>query len=264
MEPFTAIAGGGSTVLDFVGGLIGNSSARKEAKRNREFQERMSSTAHQREVADLKAAGLNPMLSGMGGSGSSTPGGSQAAQSNPFEGAANSARDLSAKNMQTKINNAQIDNMEAENQRIREQTKQLQISNAQQGIMTPAYLEAGKAIESGIGGVKKLLGIQDAGDIVQDVLDAGSTIPTKLANGDLNIPSGALDLARLVGTEKSEARKWATGQKSFRDSLFDATRESVRINSAKKLDSETLRKWGVANRAGEAAKTRIHKWTPKP
>lgn len=48
----------------------------KEAAKNRSWQERMSNTAHQREVADLQKAGLNPVLSA--NSGASTPTGSTA------------------------------------------------------------------------------------------------------------------------------------------------------------------------------------------
>lgn len=113
---WAGIAAGGAGL---VGGLLQNEQSRREAAENRKFQEQMSSTSHQRQVKDLKAAGLNPLLSATGGA--STPTGAQAPIENIVSGAAASALDAERVGLTSKMNQAQLQNLDSQNKLLKAQ-----------------------------------------------------------------------------------------------------------------------------------------------
>lgn len=86
------------------GGIAASAMGRSDARRSMDFQQDMSNTAYQRSMADMKKAGLNPMLAYMKG-GASTPSGAQAQYKNVGESVASA--------LQLRKQKAEIDNIEA-------------------------------------------------------------------------------------------------------------------------------------------------------
>lgn len=130
-----SLISGGASLL---GGLNQQSAAADQVRQQEQFQEEMSNTAHQREVKDLVAAGLNPVLSATHG-GASTPSGAMFNPSNILGGATTSAMQGFTLEKQKELLEAQVDQAKSVSEKAANDALVSGYEATRQGFLMPYW-----------------------------------------------------------------------------------------------------------------------------
>lgn len=197
--PAGAAIGGsiGSSFMQFGAQNAANKANIKEAEKNRQFQERMSSTAYQRAMYDMEQAGLNPMLAFSQG-GASTPGGAQGS----VDPATLDLNPAIQQAIAVKTAKQNLENMSATEKQIRAQTQKTNVEAkaiSKQMPKNEAIGETGRMLKQGL-----------------ETINSSAKKSSKLMDKGFDNIKNRYDKYKMSNAEKQQLKKYKKSQ-AYRD-----------------------------------------------